>query len=218
MEEEFTLLLPGFNAYDFFGNPSNIMRYIPFFKNISQISENDFIVNVGWILNIKFNVKRILAKNRITYIISRNEQPKLSGKLDHFFEPLQGNTNLTKIKIIFYYKGPLEKLIKIEARRFYNKVKNVLYQNNEEEVSDTEFNNIMNEMKTVLSGIIKNDEELDIIVNKAVIESMNTEIALIIGSDKNNIKFLFSKGNLIKEKGEMNNIKSGMKFVIKKKE
>ncbi|BDC18364.1 hypothetical protein [Acidianus sp. HS-5] len=218
MEENFTLLLPSFNAYDFFSNPSNIMKYIPLFKNISQISENNFIVNVGWILNVKFNVERILAKNRIIYIVSRNEQPKLSGKLDHLFEPLQGNNKLTKVKIVFYYNGPLERLVKIESRRFYNKIKNVLYQNNEEEVSDTEFNNIINEMKTILSGVIKSDEEFDILVNKAVIESVNSEIVLIIGSDKNGIKFLFNKGNLVKEKGEMNNIKSGMKFVMKKKE
>ncbi|MCY0873836.1 MAG: hypothetical protein OWQ47_02745 [Acidianus infernus] len=218
MEEEFTLLLPSFNAYDFFSNPSNIMKFIPLFKSISQISDNEFIVSIGWILNVKINVKRILAKNRISYIISRSEQPRITGKLDHIFEPLQGNTNLTKVKIIFYYKGPLEKLVKIESRRFYNKVKDEIDQHNKEEVSDIEFDNILNQMKTILSGIIKTDEEFDMLINKAVMESINSEIALIIGSDRNSMKFLFDKGNLIKEKGSVENIKSGMKFVMKKKE
>jgi hypothetical protein len=218
MEEEFTLLLPSFNAYDFFSNPSNIIKFIPLFKSISQISDNEFIVSVGWILNIKINVKRILAKNRISYIISRSEQPRIMGKLDHIFEPLQGNTNLTKVKIIFYYKGPLEKLVKIESRKFYNKVKDEIDQNNKEEVSDIEFDNILNQMKTILSGIIKTDDEFDMLINKAVMESINSEIALIIGSDRNSMKFLFDKGNLIKEKGSVENIKSGMKFVMKKKE
>ncbi|MUM65295.1 hypothetical protein D1867_08600 [Acidianus infernus] len=218
MEEEFTLLLPSFNAYDFFSNPSNIMKFIPLFKSISQISDNEFIVSIGWILNVKINVKRILAKNRISYIISRSEQPRITGKLDHIFEPLQGNTNLTKVKIIFYYKGPLEKLVKIESRRFYNKVKDEIDQHNKEEVSDIEFDNILNQMKTILSGIIKTDDEFDMLINKAVMESINSEIALIIGSDRNSMKFLFDKGNLIKEKGSVENIKSGMKFVMKKKE
>ncbi|MQL55674.1 hypothetical protein [Acidianus ambivalens] len=218
MEEEFTLLLPSFNAYDFFSNPSNIIKFIPLFKSISQISDNEFIVSIGWILNVKINVKRILAKNRISYIISRSEQPRITGKLDHIFEPLQGNTNLTKVKIIFYYKGPLEKLVKIESRRFYNKVKDEIDQHNKEEVSDIEFDNILNQMKTILSGIIKTDDEFDMLINKAVMESINSEIALIIGSDRNSMKFLFDKGNLIKEKGSVENIKSGMKFVMKKKE
>ncbi|MFP3165067.1 MAG: hypothetical protein RXQ76_04360 [Acidianus sp.] len=218
MEEEFTLLLPSFNAYDFFSDPTNIMKFIPLFKNISQISENEFSVNIGWILNLRFNVKRILAKNRISYIISRSEQPKIIGRLDHIFEPLQGNVNLTKVRIVFYYKGPLEKLVKIESRRFYNKVRNEIYHRIEKEVSDSEFDNILKEMKTILSGIIKSDDDFDMLVNKAIIESVNSEIALIIGSDKNGIKFLFNKGNLIKEKGSVESIRSGMKFVMKKKE
>jgi len=47
----------------------------------------------------------------------------------------------------------IKKLVKIESRRFYNKVRNEIYHCIEKEVSDSEFDNILKEIENYIIWI-----------------------------------------------------------------
>ncbi|AWR96502.1 hypothetical protein DFR86_02320 [Acidianus sulfidivorans JP7] len=221
MEEVFKLTssLPYEELLEYFNNPKNIMTYIPLFKEIDKIDNNSYIVKIGWIFNINLKVFKISMKNRITYIVEHNAFPKISGKLDHIFEPRQGKPNVTEIDITFYYNGPFEKIAKLQSRKLYESIKKKFLneETSEEENKKDVFTEEKASMKTILSGSI-DMQNIDSLISKAIVESNKCEIELIIGEGDSSAKLFFVDGNLVMQTGSLNNLKGRNKFLLRKKE
>ncbi|ARM74980.1 hypothetical protein [Acidianus manzaensis] len=221
MEEIFKLTSasPYSELLEYFNNPRNIMKYIPMFNDIINIDENTFLVKIGWIFNIDLKVFKISNKNRITYIVEHKSFPSIVGKLDHILEPKQGQQNLTEINIIFYYSGPFEIIVKLQARKLYNSIQKQFSVNNYSnlKLEEKEFNEEKTQMKTILSGTI-DIQNIDTVISKAILESKENEIELIISKGDTSIKLIFIDGTLVKQIGSLSDLKGRSKFLLRKKE
>lgn len=223
MEEEFTLTspFPYNDLLEYFSNPKNIMKYVPFFKEIEEIDKNVYIVKIRWIFNIKLKVFKILSKNRITYIVEHKNYPRMIGKLDHIIEPKQGEISTSEIKITFYYRGPFENLVRNQANKLYVLVRDKFGASNKDQThsSQNEHNDPRpsSTMKTILSGTI-DINEIENIVSRAITESQQNEIELIITEGENEIRFLFINGSIAEQSGSIDNLKGRSRFLLRKKE
>lgn len=224
MEEKFTLIsaFPYNLLLKYFDNPRNIMRYIPFFKEIREIDKNVYLVKVGWIFNIEIKVFKITSKNRITYLVEHTTFPRMIAKLDHLIQPKQGASNLFEVEITFYYNGPFERLVRNQARKIYEKIKDKFSIEGIDEAGLISLNENTafpekEAMKTILSGTIDMNE-IENLIAKAILESQNNEVELIIGEGSKQVKFLFINGSLVSHFGSIDDLKGRNKFLLRKKE
>ncbi|MEJ2776032.1 hypothetical protein WIW90_07380 [Sulfolobaceae archaeon RB850M] len=117
VKKEFNIPLPLKVVVNYFMKPENIMKFIPYFKDIKEIDENTFSVVIKWLFSVTFLVKRFYNPftNDIVYKISRSGILKVNATLYHSIFRARDST---KVIISFTYEGPFESLVKREAEKF----------------------------------------------------------------------------------------------------
>ncbi|MBB5254491.1 STK_08120 family protein [Sulfurisphaera ohwakuensis] len=189
----------------YFMNPRNIMKYIPYFKEIHQINENTFKVTLKWLFSVDFEVIRIFQKstNEITYLVNRDSIPRIHAQLTHFLASIKQST---KVIIIFKYQGPFEFYVRREAQKFLENLNDKIF----EELSELN-------MIVIKEGVIKDDKFKDVI-DLASIESVNSETELVLSDGDTIVRISFNNGKVIRTLGDINLLRKGeIKYLIKKK-
>jgi len=196
----------------YFMNPKNIMKYIPYFKEIHQIDENKFKVKIKWLFSLDFNVIRILNKinNEIIYLISREGNIKINGQLIHILYKI--GESRSKVLIRFVYEGPLESIVKRQAMKFLSNLSTRVF----EEIIEVKKLESNSQFKVARQGIIEK-EKLEDLIDFAMVESVNSSLQLILSDGENIIKMTFENGELKETIGNIDSLKNNIKYVIKTK-
>jgi hypothetical protein len=198
---------------NYFMDPKNIMKQIPYFKEIHQTGENTFQVKFKWLFSLDFDVLRIYNKfnNEILYIIKREKNIKVKGELHHILSETKDGS---RVLIRFIYEGPFEFLVKRQAMKFMSNLSDKLFEDVQVKV-EHDTNNI--NLKSFKHGII-NKEKLEEIMDLAAVESVGSILQLILSDGENIVKITFIDGEVKDINGDINSLKNNIKFVIKKKE
>jgi len=207
----------------YISDPQNLLKYVPAFKNLKQIDDNTWELEVKWLFTIKLTVTRRMGTDEIDYDIKKTEGLiKIASYLRYILMPKRNGK--TVLKIIFFYKGPFESIAKGQTEQYYKRGMKIFEEdlkrlkegqkvdNNQIDLGIKE--DLLN-METVMAKEI-NKNELEDIVAKAMIESINTRVILLI-SDGNNIAELkFKDGSLEETKGDINSLNGKIKVLMKR--
>jgi len=196
----------------YFMDPKNIMKYIPYFKEIHQIDENKFKVKIKWLFSLDFNVIRIYNKinNEIIYLISREGNIKINGQLIHILYKI--GESRSKVLIRFVYEGLLESIVKRQAMKFLSNLSTRVF----EEIIEVKKLESNSQFKIARQGIIEK-EKLEDLIDFAMVESVNSSLQLILSDGENIIKMTFENGELKETIGNIDSLKNNIKYVIKMK-
>lgn len=180
------------------------MIYIPYFKEIHQINENTFKVTLKWLFSLDFEVVRLYQKstNEITYILNRENIPRIYAQLIHFLASVKHET---KVLIIFKYRGPFEFYVRREAQKFLDNINVKIF----EDVSE------LSEMKVIKEGVVENSEIKDLI-DLAAVESRNSKTELVLYDGNVMVKINFENGKVVKTFGDINLLGKNIKYLLKK--
>jgi len=226
---EFEIDVPESVAMEYFSNPQNLLRHIPAFRGIKQIDENTWEMDLKWLINLKLIVKREIFSDEVNYTIKKTEgRIKISGYLRHIL--LQKGPNKTLVRINYLYHGPFENSIaKRQAEEYFEKgmifFEQDLKKMKEKLQNAQEYGKGGNrieikedflKMETIMAKEV-DKSELDNIIAKAMIESVNYEILLLVSDGENIVQLKFKDGSLEESKGNINELGNRVKVLMKRK-
>ncbi|BAB66953.1 STK_08120 family protein [Sulfurisphaera tokodaii] len=219
LEYNFETNTPKDVILEYISNPENLLKYVPAFKSLKRLDENSWELEVKWLFTIKLKVKRIIGTDEVTYTIEKTEGLiKISASLRYvILTPKNRNTIL---KIIFSYEGPFESIAKKQTEEYYRRGVEI-FKRDLEKLEEKHLNiqrvttkfDILN-MKTILAKGIKRGEIEDILT-RAMIESVNSRVLVILSDDKTIVELIFENGSLEDSKGDINTLGENIKVLMK---
>lgn len=216
---------------EYFSNPQNLLPHIPAFRNLKQIDENSWELDLKWLITLKLIVKREILTDEVIYTIKKTEgNIKISAYLRHVI--LQKGPNKTLIKIIYVYQGPFEDTIaKRQAEEYFDKgmkiveedLNRIMKERMKEEIKieqkqgdGIEIKEDLLKMETLLAKEIDKNE-LESVIAKAMIESINSEILLLVSDGESVVQLKFRDGSLEESKGNIGSLGNRVKVLMKRK-
>ncbi|QIW24772.1 DUF3211 domain-containing protein [Sulfolobus sp. S-194] len=204
---------------EYISNPENLLKYVPAFKSLKKIDEDKWELEVKWLFTIKLKVKRIIGTDEVTYTIEKTEGLiKISSSLRYvILTPKNRNTIL---KIIFSYEGPFESIAKKQTEEYYRRGVEI-FKHDLERLEGKHLNtqriitkfDILN-MRTIFAKEIKKSEIEDILT-RAMIESVNSRVLVILSDNKTIVELIFENGSLEDSKGDINNLGENIRILMK---
>ncbi|AAK41106.1 SRPBCC family protein [Saccharolobus solfataricus] len=203
---------------DYLMNPENLMKYIPHFKDLKRVDDG-WELYVSWLFTIKLKVKRVFTNTDIIYLVEKSEGLiKIKSSLRFTIFPSKGG--ITIVRLVFFYDGPFESIVKGQADAFYRKGKEVFKtEMTKEKRIQEEQNGVKGEvsiyeMKTIFSGKI-NKDELEKYLEIAMVKSVNSTVVVILSDERNIIEIKFKGGELVAQKGDLDSLSSPITILIK---
>ena len=224
ISHEFEVNVPKTLVIEYFSSPQNLLSHIPAFRDLKQIDENTWELDVKWLFTIKLTVTRKIFTDEVNYTIKKSEGLiKLSGYLRHIIIPK--GSNRTLIRIIFFYQGPFESIAKRQAEEYLkkgmkfleedlNKMKEKI-ENSQGQENKIEIKEDLLKMETIMAKET-NKSELENIIAKAMIESIESEVLLLISDGSNIVKLKFKDGSLEETEGDLNILENKIKVLMKR--
>jgi len=224
ISHEFEVNVPKTLVIEYFSNPQNLLSHIPAFRDLKQIDENTWELDVKWLFTIKLTVTRKIFTDEVNYTIKKSEGViRLSGYLRHIIIPKRPNKTL--IRIIFFYQGPFESIAKRQAEEYLkkgmkffeedlNKMKEKI-ENVQEQENEIETKEDLLKMETIMAKEV-DKSELEDIIAKAMVESIDSEVLLLISDGSNIVKLKFKEGSVEETKGDVNSLENRIKILMKR--
>jgi hypothetical protein len=199
---------------EYLANPYNLMKYVPNFKDLKE-TEDGWELDVHWLFTIKLRIIRIVTENEISYLIKKSEgMIKLNANLRFIILPTKG---ITKVNLVFFYQGPFERFAKRQADEFYKRGVKLFEEDLKKRavVQTAQGQEIpVYTMRTILAKKIQKDE-LEDILEDAMVKSVDRMIVLILSDGKNNVQLTFNKGDVISQKGDLNSLQGEVTVIMK---
>ena len=201
-----------------------MLKYVPAFKDLKQIDENTWELEVKWLFTIKLTVTRRIGTDEVDYEIKKSEGlVKISSYLRYIIIPKRNGKTI--LKIIFFYKGPFESIAKRQTEEYYKRGAKIFEEDLKRlkegqkvtsgaQVSLGIKEDLLN-METIMAKEI-NKSELEDIIAKAMIESINAVVILLISDDITIVELKFKDGSLEEAKGNINALKDKIKILMKR--
>jgi len=216
---------------EYFSNPQNLLPHIPAFRNLKQIDKNTWEMDLKWLITLKLIVKREILTDEVIYTIKKTEgNIKISAYLRHVI--LQKGLNKTLVKILYFYQGPFEGTIaKRQAEEYFDKgmkiveedLNRIMKERMKEEIKieqkqgdGIEIKEDLLRMETLFAKEIDKGE-LESVIAKAMIESIGSEILLLVSDGKNIVQLKFKDGSLEESKGSVDVLGNKVKVLMKRK-
>ncbi|QXJ32266.1 SRPBCC family protein [Saccharolobus shibatae] len=205
---------------DYLMNPENLMKYVPHFKDLKRV-DNGWELYVNWLFTIKLKVKRVFTNTDIIYLVEKSEGLiKIKSSLRFTVFPSKGGIII--IRLVFFYEGPFESIVKGQANVFYKRGKEVFKteMTKEKRIVIQERQNgedgevPIYKMKTIFSGKI-NKDELEKYLEMAMAKSVNSMVVVILSDERNIVEIKFKGGDLVSQKGEVESLSSPITILIK---
>ncbi|BFH72224.1 DUF3211 family protein [Sulfurisphaera javensis] len=221
LQYDFTTNAPKELILKYILDPQNLLKYVPAFKDLKQINENTWELEVKWLFTIKLTVKRIIGVDEITYTIEKSEGLiKIKSYLRYII--LSPKVGQTTLRILFYYEGPFESIVKKQTEEYYKKGKEMFEKDLQRIRGETNYTaeipkiniNVIN-MQTILAKeIYKN--EIEDILTKAMVESVNSKVIALLSDENQLVEITFENGSLVESKGDINSLKNKIKVILKR--
>lgn len=226
VESKFQINKPIDVVVKYFSEPKNILKFVPYFDELYQIDESTYRFKLKWLMTLNLIAKKVCRKMEkdyeIIYEINKESKPRIHSQLYNFIAPINEGS---EILIKYIYEGPFESYVKREASIFMKKFEERAF----EEISSFErtLTNIPLEItvnKPTLNGyiilkvgVISKNEEIDILLDFAEVESINGITELILSDSKNIVKIKFENGTVKETYGDIDKLTGNINYMIKKK-
>ncbi|MCI2415740.1 MAG: SRPBCC family protein [Candidatus Aramenus sp.] len=217
----------------FLENPYNLLKYVPHFKELRKLKEDEWELTVSWVFTVSLVVTREIRKNEVVYYVKKSLGPlKLDSSLKFSLKPVGHETF---VELTWKYEGPFEALAKKVAEelyvdgveRFKREVERArVAEEARREVKGKGGGKKMKERKldrftlelSAVTGepLVVNREELDELVLMVLELSFSMPLRLTLDDGTHVVELRIDEGGIVQRVGEMDSLQGEIKVKVMK--
>ncbi len=211
-------------------NPYNLMKYVPYFKELRKLKENEWELVVSWVFTASFVVTMEVRKNEVVYYLKESLGPiKVDSSLKFSLKPVGHETF---IELTWKYEGPFGDLAKKVAEALYvDGVERFKWEVEREMVAEETKREVRRrndgeERKldrstlelSALTGepLVVNRDELDELMLMALELSFSMPLRLTLDDGKHVVELRIDEGGIVQRVGEIELLQGDIKVKVLK--